>query len=336
MEKAENANRRITYIDMAKGFAILMVVTGHIAQYCIKGKSAESVFDFIYSFHMPLFFFLSGYVASLSRNKIELGQVWSFVQKKIRTLVLPFFIWGVVVYFLFQPAFTFEDVANRIIEVILKPDNNAPWFLITLFCIQIFFLLFCLFSNLFVNKKLAELGGAFLILIMIVGGYVVSKHFYYFNLFYNVAFFFGYFYKKIFDGEANRYLFIFLLLLFCQFSWRFDFSQSPNYMKLAIGSILSIIVIKIVKEVDNERSLICDKLKWIGRNTLEIYVVQCFGLILITEPIDVSTIHPICLFVILLSISVVLSIIIISVSKLLSKLPFVALLLFGKNDRVTK
>lgn len=150
---------RLIYIDYAKGFAILLVVAGHLSQYCLNGTSAKNVFNFIYSFHMPLFFFLSGYVASLSRNRIEKGNILPLFIKKIKSLLLPFLVWGVIIYLLFQQHFSFEDSVERVVQVLFNPSNNAPWFLLTLFCIQIFFLIYCLFSNFLGNNRWAELGG---------------------------------------------------------------------------------------------------------------------------------------------------------------------------------
>jgi len=49
-------NERITYIDIAKGLGILVIVLAHndLAGY------HPTLHKFIYAFHIPLFFFLSG------------------------------------------------------------------------------------------------------------------------------------------------------------------------------------------------------------------------------------------------------------------------------------
>lgn len=49
--------KRNSYIDIAKGLGMLLVIWGHIKQ---GGLSV----DFTYSFHMPFFFFLSGMLFS--------------------------------------------------------------------------------------------------------------------------------------------------------------------------------------------------------------------------------------------------------------------------------
>lgn len=54
---------RIEYIDQLKGFAILLVVVGHVLifSFRVQGEAYISPWrDVIYSFHMPLFAFLSG------------------------------------------------------------------------------------------------------------------------------------------------------------------------------------------------------------------------------------------------------------------------------------
>lgn len=49
--------KRMAYIDIMRGIAIWLVVIGHLIQYnnC-KDWMHNPVFEWIYSFHMPLFF----------------------------------------------------------------------------------------------------------------------------------------------------------------------------------------------------------------------------------------------------------------------------------------
>ena len=55
------AMNRILYIDIAKAICIILVVIGH---YCPDSSPQwyQTVNHFIYSFHMPLFMFASGFV----------------------------------------------------------------------------------------------------------------------------------------------------------------------------------------------------------------------------------------------------------------------------------
>ena len=72
---------RIVYIDALRGFAILLVIVGHLIQFNYSSGIENPIFNIIYSFHMPLFFFISGYVHSFSKKYTPL----SFIKKKSKT-----------------------------------------------------------------------------------------------------------------------------------------------------------------------------------------------------------------------------------------------------------
>ncbi|MBQ1171882.1 MAG: acyltransferase family protein [Lachnospiraceae bacterium] len=59
-------NKRIEWIDTAKGITILLVIIAHTVYY---GNTGSIIHTVIYSFHMPLFFILSGFTATLTSTK---------------------------------------------------------------------------------------------------------------------------------------------------------------------------------------------------------------------------------------------------------------------------
>jgi fucose 4-O-acetylase-like acetyltransferase len=77
--KIKNSNNRIKWIDACKGFTIILVVMGHVADgYLNAGLFLpyKSILTYsrclVYSFHMPLFFVLSGitfYIAYVEKNR---------------------------------------------------------------------------------------------------------------------------------------------------------------------------------------------------------------------------------------------------------------------------
>ena len=90
-------NERNIYIDVVKGIAIILVVYGH----CIEYYSKEYIYDnffysdivhkIIYSFHMPLFMVISGYLFS---GTIERYSFPCVLQSRFTKLLLPIFIWN--------------------------------------------------------------------------------------------------------------------------------------------------------------------------------------------------------------------------------------------------
>ncbi|WP_019603198.1 acyltransferase family protein [Teredinibacter turnerae] len=78
-------SQRLLWADNAKAIGIFLVVFGHLS-------NPESVTKIIYSFHMPLFFFLAGVFFSVNCD------FSAFLQKKTKTLIVPYFIFGVLTY----------------------------------------------------------------------------------------------------------------------------------------------------------------------------------------------------------------------------------------------
>ncbi len=93
MEKRQ----RITYLDMAKGVGIILMVAGHLlgSLQTIDYKPWFSpVFQVITSFHMPLFFVISGVVLALTRE--ENKDMRTIVRRKAKTLLLPYASFSVI------------------------------------------------------------------------------------------------------------------------------------------------------------------------------------------------------------------------------------------------
>jgi fucose 4-O-acetylase-like acetyltransferase len=86
--------QRIEFIDSLKGFAIFCVLWGHSIQYLRDGQDFfhNQMFEFIYSFHMPLFFLISGFFFC-SSLKLQFKE---FLKKKAMQLLLPCFVWAVI------------------------------------------------------------------------------------------------------------------------------------------------------------------------------------------------------------------------------------------------
>jgi fucose 4-O-acetylase-like acetyltransferase len=74
--------KRLIYIDRLKGFAIYLVVLGHIYQNMVVQGTETILFSLIYAFHMPLFFFLSGYISEKTNKMIHYKDGVGYLLKK--------------------------------------------------------------------------------------------------------------------------------------------------------------------------------------------------------------------------------------------------------------
>ena len=84
IETKKAASGRLEFVDVAKGIAMICIVLGHLG---ISGINR-----FVFTFHVPVFFLISGYFIS------EGEKLSSFIVKKLRTLIVPYFLTcGVIV-----------------------------------------------------------------------------------------------------------------------------------------------------------------------------------------------------------------------------------------------
>lgn len=93
MDAIGKTYKRDIGIDILKCIAIYLVVLGHSIQNCDVNFMRNTLFEFIYSFHMPLFAFISGFV-SYNSNSYSLKD---FVRKRSIQILLPAFSWSFIV-----------------------------------------------------------------------------------------------------------------------------------------------------------------------------------------------------------------------------------------------
>ncbi|WMJ85878.1 acyltransferase family protein [Anaerocolumna sp. MB42-C2] len=125
---------RITWIDMAKGYGILFVIIGHLGDSFLRNE--------FYTFHMPLFFFLSGCVFSASKYNFK-----EFLLRKIQTILIPYITLGIpmILYTFWEMYSNYQrntsDYINVIKSFIIQERMWTLWFIACLFFLEVLFYL---------------------------------------------------------------------------------------------------------------------------------------------------------------------------------------------------
>ena len=80
-------------LNFVKGIAAFLVLWGHIVQYGITDYSFfdDPMYILIYSFHMPVFIVISGYLFYKSYHRNAFG---ALLKKKLTGILYPGVIWG--------------------------------------------------------------------------------------------------------------------------------------------------------------------------------------------------------------------------------------------------
>jgi fucose 4-O-acetylase-like acetyltransferase len=112
-------HERVAHLDNVKAILVVLVVVGHAIE-ALRGRAPEGLYAAIYSFHMPAFVLLSGY---LSRN-------WEPDARRLRvlvgTLALPFMIFQVLL------GAEFALLTGTAFPRDLATPRGATWFLLAL------------------------------------------------------------------------------------------------------------------------------------------------------------------------------------------------------------
>lgn len=127
-------SKRIEYLDIARGIGILLVVLGH------NDFGAFSTFfhQVIYSFHVPLFFFLSGYFLNTSIPFLE------YLKKRFHSILKPFLFTILLIYFasVSFERMGFQTAITRIVKSLYGSVTyitwDQLWFLPNLFVVSLY------------------------------------------------------------------------------------------------------------------------------------------------------------------------------------------------------
>lgn len=89
--------KRIGYIDGLRGFTMLLVVFGHVLTHGLNDYSESSpVYCFFQSFRMPMFFFVSGYIAYKATELWDFEMYTKMLKKKAVVQLVPTFIFFIL------------------------------------------------------------------------------------------------------------------------------------------------------------------------------------------------------------------------------------------------
>ena len=215
-------NVRLLWADSLKGCLIVLVVLGH----AIKSTIGDCCYDnhlwnFIYSFHMPAFMAISGYLSY--RPDKNRKDVFPFIFRRFRQLLIPYFLWTVI-SLLIDNRLTIENLKSYF----LYPDMGL-WFLWALFFISVIFLL---------GKKVAlginikeEYITLFFCVVFVVSMVLFDVRIlgFQFIAYYFIFYSLGYYIKKYYNRVVikNKAVTVFLAIFWIILAWFWKMHETP-------------------------------------------------------------------------------------------------------------
>lgn len=258
---------RLQWLDTAKGIAILLMVLGH--------SSIPSILsNFIWAFHMPLFFIASGWTTN--RQKTDFI---GFTKRKFRTLLVPFFVYSLVVLLIQIPQ-GWVDFNHWIYN---GWGAYALWFIPVLFLASLFakviysiknryLLLGCAFMFVAISGVLSfykiqlpwTMSSVPFATFLIVVGTELKQ----FN-------------TTIADSKLWHILFLFFVTAGISQFWRLDlcFNSILPFLPLTIGALAGTLMIFMISSwIDKHLKYVSIMLQKVGKET---YLIVAFSQIII-------------------------------------------------------
>ena len=282
-------DKRITFIDVARGFAMVLIVFGHTIVY---SKHCGSVYTLLYSFHVALFFIISGYTYK------PVGSLKRFLKKKFERIMIPYFIWNVIFlcpYIVLGQSLDMKsssgssfNVYTQIVNIIYGNGNNfalkqnsSLWFLPALFSME---LIFCFLEknvHLYQSKYrdllivIAQLGIGYISLDFLSNCYLPwgINTVLQFGIFFSIGYYLNQY--QVINRIKMPLLFNTIMLMvgffscFCNYKRvsAIDYSYGNYILAILSGVSLSLFVLRICYKIDKSKIF-----EYIGKNTMGILI----------------------------------------------------------------
>ena len=286
MQEVKQSDKRLNHFDALRGFAMFLVVMGHIMQFSFGiGGYKTFLSHIIVSVHLPIFFFVSGFFAHKDQSS-STSYIYSNIKRKAFVFLVP-------ATFFFS-LYTYIKCGNPLLSF-TKYGFDAYWFTYVLFE------MFCIYYLVLLIGKNSKTTDVLLIVFSLFGVYALAsfdrnnliwKYFILENFFKYFQFFtFGILFRKYYltleellKREVSKTLSIIVFLISIILSFNDSFKTYNSFVYSIIhdevfryaGLILIYIIFVSKNGLFEKYRRYSDFLLLMGRRTLDIYFIHYF------------------------------------------------------------
>lgn len=342
--------KRIEYIDAMRGFTMILVVLSHVSIFglgLIGATDVTSYHTFLGQFCMPLFFFVSGFVLFKSGFDWSVTNSFSFIKRKISVQIISPFL------FLLTSVIVHQNLV--LLDCLMDSYKAGYWFTFTLFEYYILYILIHVLTD---TCKLRGYVKDVLFIFIGLGFYAITVptmvekwplsenmrgfigvvqlgYFFFFVLGTRIRKYFSLFEKAL---ECTPLIMICVIVFFgfniC-YSWISAISSTGFHLLTSVSGLIVVFALfRQEKEIFSQSHRVGQILQYIGRRTLDIYLIHYFFIFSNMQavlPNFAMYNSPFLEFLL----SSILTVFVISASLIISRIlrmsPFMAHFLFGKK-----
>lgn len=294
--------KKIEYIDALRGFTMILVVINHII--ILSAETSSYINQILQTFRMPLFFFISGYIAFKANKIHDIKSYTHTILNKCKVQIIPTLVFGLL--------YTYATLNENFNGFIMHNSKYGYWFTISLLEMFIMYYTIKLIQKSSFAKKIR--GGETFVLICPAAILWTSRY-----ILVNIPIYtyvssilcleqtFLYFPFFIFGViisshstqvnniiDKTKYCLSFIIVAFAALTlFNEHFTNNPNFytnvqylpiggfVKLALGALGIIITFTFFRRYQNiftKQTRIGYSLQYIGQRTLDIYLLHYFFL----------------------------------------------------------
>lgn len=285
---------RIKFIDAMRGFTMLLVVAGHVASLGMGFDDLDKPYitsiRLLLLFRMPLFFFISGFIAYRSLATWTSGYWWAQMKKKSFVQLIPAAIFLIVYVAWMTPETVLHLVTKRPLQM------GEYWFTYVLF---VFFVIYYAISWLAARLKSEKFHDIALIVVAAMMFYIYISYLYNKNFelrkyniddimryfqFFVLGVFCRKYYKRFSQFISNEWFNAAIIVLFfiAAYISLKDYRQLWifKYMRYSLACYAGVVIVftffKHKEDYFASNSRVARALTFIGTRTLDIYLIHFF------------------------------------------------------------
>lgn len=267
-----HSQKRIEWVDLAKGIGIILVVYGHVilgihdAKLGLSGIGYTIQHSVIYTMHMPLFFFLSGiFAVKWVKREPKVA-----IHQKFTSLIIPYLIWGIIQGLIMQVFAGQTNNAQGLSQVLRLPIKPYAqfWFLYDLWWI---FLIY--YVAIHVLKLPTKILFGFSIVLFLGSPWLNLWEFW--RIFYQLPFFLVGTMVIEHQDNLSKLKPIILIPLFIVVNGLFIFVNFNTFVTNIFSFIVAMVgILLVISLVQRFRNGVLD---YIGKNSMPIYLMHLLG-----------------------------------------------------------
>lgn len=294
----QQPKQRLQWLDALRGFTMILVVAYHVGlQGFGEDVKASSSLSFFILFRMPLFFFISGFLAYKAQMVWTKNRLGMSIWKKFKIQLIPTLVFLFVALMMKYPH-PWESLTNYIL---ISPTKGGYWFTLVLLYMFIIYYIFAYIESKFPMKSWIPITILWFIALVCYAILYMPSWFdwpkpnepvwWNYTCFIQVMQYFHYFifgnivhrywdkWQKVFDSKWFFPLIVFMALICCCdiFRWhllRLQWTNLPRTITIYTLMMIVFLFFRHYQDVFTKEHRRGRFLQYIGVRTLDIYLIH--------------------------------------------------------------